>query len=123
MILGVLLARKSYPWMKYLCVLLIVTGVATFVYKDKGSSKTSDHIIGIGEILVVSLNRISGKMYERTFSPLIILALKVVLHHYSLQTTDSACIVECMPQIITEMFIMLIGSCVSNYMSSTFMYV
>ena len=34
MILGVLLARKKYPLAKYLCVLLIVTGVALFLYKD-----------------------------------------------------------------------------------------
>ncbi|XP_030829064.1 solute carrier family 35 member B1 [Strongylocentrotus purpuratus] len=53
MILGVLLARKSYPLMKYFCVLLIVFGVATFVYKDKGASKNSDHFVGIGEVLVM----------------------------------------------------------------------
>ena len=36
MILGVLLARKKYPLMKYICVLLIVIGVALFFYKDVG---------------------------------------------------------------------------------------
>ncbi|KAK3740315.1 hypothetical protein QZH41_000880 [Actinostola sp. cb2023] len=34
MILGVLLARKSYPLTKYLCVFLIVAGVALFMYKE-----------------------------------------------------------------------------------------
>jgi len=34
MILGVLLARKRYPLVKYLCVLLIVLGVALFMYKE-----------------------------------------------------------------------------------------
>ena len=34
MILGVLLARKRYPLMKYICVLFIVLGVALFFYKD-----------------------------------------------------------------------------------------
>ena len=34
MILGVLLARKRYPLIKYLCVMLIVCGVALFMYKE-----------------------------------------------------------------------------------------
>ena len=34
MILGVLLARKRYPLVKYFCVLLIVLGVALFLFKD-----------------------------------------------------------------------------------------
>ena len=55
MILGVLLARKQYPLAKYLCVLLIVSGVALFMYKDKKvSSQDEDKpFIGMGEILLV----------------------------------------------------------------------
>ena len=34
MILGVLIAKKRYPLAKYLFVLMIVTGVAIFLYKD-----------------------------------------------------------------------------------------
>lgn len=34
MILGVLLAGKRYPLIKYVCVLLIVIGVALFLFKD-----------------------------------------------------------------------------------------
>ena len=34
MILGVLLAKKKYPLIKYLCVMLIVCGVALFMYKE-----------------------------------------------------------------------------------------
>ena len=34
MILGVLLAKKKYPLIKYMCVLLIVCGVALFMYKE-----------------------------------------------------------------------------------------
>ena len=37
MILGVLLARKRYPLIKYICVLFIVLGVALFFYKDVSS--------------------------------------------------------------------------------------
>ena len=52
MILGVILARKSYPWLKYLSVVLIVSGVAAFMYKDKGG-KVEEHPLGWGEILLV----------------------------------------------------------------------
>ena len=51
MILGVLLGRKRYPLLKYLFVLLIVIGVALFIYKDgKTTAKEGDSIIGM-EIL------------------------------------------------------------------------
>ncbi|XP_072173429.1 solute carrier family 35 member B1-like [Diadema setosum] len=68
MILGVLLARKSYPLMKYLCVLLIVCGVATFVYKDKGGKKNDDHLLGIGEVLVIislTCDGLTGAIQEK----------------------------------------------------------
>lgn len=43
MILGVLLGRKSYPLKKYLFVLLVVIGVALFMFKDgKSNSSQSD---------------------------------------------------------------------------------
>lgn len=55
MILGVTILRKKYPLAKYLCVLLIVSGVALFLYKpNKSSAVTDDHIFGFGEILLVS---------------------------------------------------------------------
>lgn len=55
MILGVTILRKNYPLAKYLCVLLIVSGVALFLYKpNKSSAVTDDHIFGFGEILLVS---------------------------------------------------------------------
>lgn len=34
MILGVLIAKKKYPLVKYLFVLMIVCGVALFLYKN-----------------------------------------------------------------------------------------
>ncbi|XP_076853122.1 solute carrier family 35 member B1 [Brachyhypopomus gauderio] len=57
MILGVTILRKRYPIAKYLCVLLIVTGVALFLYKpNKGSTSSDDHVFGFGEtLLLVSL--------------------------------------------------------------------
>ncbi|KAL9966240.1 hypothetical protein ACROYT_G024287 [Oculina patagonica] len=55
MILGVLLARKRYPLLKYLCVLLIVCGVALFMYKENKSQVSSDNTswIGFGELLLL----------------------------------------------------------------------
>src|SRR5690606_24105374 len=52
MILGVLLARKKYPMLKYLFVFLIVTGCVLFMYKDgkASSSGPSSSIIGFVEI-------------------------------------------------------------------------
>lgn len=54
MILGVTILRKKYPLAKYLCVLLIVSGVAMFLYKpNKTSAVADDHVFGFGEILLV----------------------------------------------------------------------
>ena len=54
MILGVLLAKKRYPLVKYIFVLLIVSGVAMFVFKDKKTkAMDADHEFGSGEILLV----------------------------------------------------------------------
>lgn len=56
MILGVLFAHKRYPWAKYFCVLLIVIGVALFMFKEQRSSTAEDvHVLGTGEFLLVSI--------------------------------------------------------------------
>lgn len=61
MILGVIVAHKRYPLQKYLFVLMIVMGVAMFVYKDKkGSAVDADHTFGWGEALLVSFSFYSG---------------------------------------------------------------
>lgn len=54
MLLGVTLLRKKYPPAKYLCVLLIVAGVALFLYKPKKGAGSDDHVFGYGELLLVS---------------------------------------------------------------------
>merc|ERR1740128_152145 len=41
MVLGVLVGRKRYPLLKYLFILMIVAGVAMFMYKDGGSKSGS----------------------------------------------------------------------------------
>ncbi|KAG6938326.1 solute carrier family 35 member B1 [Chelydra serpentina] len=54
MLLGVTVLRKKYPLAKYLCVLLIVTGVALFMYKPKrGGDGEDDHVFGYGELLLL----------------------------------------------------------------------
>uniref|UniRef100_A0A8V0ZRC4 Solute carrier family 35 member B1 n=1 Tax=Gallus gallus TaxID=9031 RepID=A0A8V0ZRC4_CHICK len=53
MLLGVTVLRKKYPLAKYLCVLLIVTGVALFMYKPKKGAGGDDHIFGYGELLLL----------------------------------------------------------------------
>jgi len=70
MILGVLVGKKSYPLLKYLFILMIVMGVALFMYKDKAGNASggSDSIIGVGEILLlVSLtcDGLTGAVQER----------------------------------------------------------
>ncbi|PKK20369.1 solute carrier family 35, member B1 [Columba livia] len=53
MLLGVTLLRKKYPPAKYLCVLLIVAGVALFLYKPKKGAGSEDHVFGYGELLLL----------------------------------------------------------------------
>ncbi|NWI67531.1 S35B1 protein, partial [Todus mexicanus] len=53
MLLGVTLLRKKYPPAKYLCVLLIVAGVALFLYKPKKAAGSDDHVFGYGELLLL----------------------------------------------------------------------
>uniref|UniRef100_A0A8D0E8N4 Solute carrier family 35 member B1 n=1 Tax=Salvator merianae TaxID=96440 RepID=A0A8D0E8N4_SALMN len=54
MLLGVTVLKKKYPLSKYLCVLLIVTGVALFMYKPKqGGDVGGDHVFGYGELLLL----------------------------------------------------------------------
>jgi UDP-galactose transporter B1 len=69
MILGVLLGRKNYPLRKYLFVLLIVLGVALFIYKEHGSSKSKGEDESyMGEILLVlslTMDGLTGAVQER----------------------------------------------------------
>jgi UDP-galactose transporter B1 len=67
MILGVLLGKKNYPLRKYLFVLLIVVGVAMFMYKD-GKSSEGNSQLGFGEFLLVlslMMDGLTGAIQER----------------------------------------------------------
>ncbi|KIH46329.1 UAA transporter family protein [Ancylostoma duodenale] len=51
LVFGVLFAGKKYSWRKYIFILMIVVGVAMFLYKDKKT--TTEKQIGIGELLLL----------------------------------------------------------------------
>lgn len=60
LIFGVLLGHRSYPILKYFIVVVIVIGVALFLYQDNGTTQQDNgkqwrlfHFVGIGELLVV----------------------------------------------------------------------
>ena len=73
MILGVLVGRKSYPLLKYLFILMIVVGVAIFMYKDNvGTNKNTmtkgESYVGVGELLLIlslTCDGLTGAVQER----------------------------------------------------------
>lgn len=69
MVLGVLIGNKKYPLLKYLFILMIVIGVALFMYKDgKVNTSVDDQHIGIGEILLflsLSMDGLTGAIQDR----------------------------------------------------------
>ena len=52
MVLGVLIGRKKYPLLKYLFILMIVAGVAMFMYKDSGKKGQGTYLIKTVKILL-----------------------------------------------------------------------
>lgn len=68
MILGVLLGRKHYALKKYLFVLLIVIGVALFMYKDGKKVDSDNSGLGFGEVLLLlslTMDGLTGAIQER----------------------------------------------------------
>ena len=55
LILGVIFARKRYPVGKFFYVLMIVIGVAMFLFKDDKAGGSVGVSFGVGEILLVSV--------------------------------------------------------------------
>ena len=64
MLLGVTLLKKKYPMAKYLWVLLIVAGVALFMYKPKKVVGIEEHTIGYGELLLVCNPVGKGSLFQ-----------------------------------------------------------
>lgn len=70
MILGVLIGRKSYSWIRYSCVLTIVLGVVLFMYKESKANVTtlSADNASLGELLLflsLSMDGLLGAVQER----------------------------------------------------------
>lgn len=72
MLLGVLIGHKSYALQKYLFVLLIVVGVALFMFKDSKAPATNSATPGersfVGELLLIlslSMDGLTGAIQER----------------------------------------------------------
>lgn len=67
MILGVLIGNKKYSLQKYICIILIVIGVAAFMLKEN-KSKTTEESFGLGEILLIlslSMDGLTGAIQDR----------------------------------------------------------
>jgi len=68
-LLGALVAKKSYPFRKYIFVLLIVIGVVMFMYKDQRKVElTQDTKLGFGELLVLlslTMDGLTGAIQEK----------------------------------------------------------
>ncbi|XP_062519669.1 solute carrier family 35 member B1-like [Corticium candelabrum] len=70
MLLAVILGKKRYPWTKYIVVLLIVSGVALFLYKDSHHRPhgSTSNLFGIGEMLLflsLFLDGITGVIQDK----------------------------------------------------------
>lgn len=67
MILGVLYARKSYPPQKYLFTLMIVVGVALFVWKDgKSAGRDDGNLYGYTLLLIsLAMDGFTGAIQDR----------------------------------------------------------
>ncbi|XP_037954653.1 solute carrier family 35 member B1 homolog [Teleopsis dalmanni] len=68
MILGVLIGRKSYSWIRYTCVFTIVVGVILFMYNESKISNTPAEKTGLGELLLflsLSMDGLLGAVQER----------------------------------------------------------
>ncbi|KAJ8865505.1 hypothetical protein PR048_033748 [Dryococelus australis] len=69
MVLGVLVGKKNYPLKKYFFVLMIVVGVALFMFKDgKTAGGDANAFFGFGELLLLlslTMDGLTGAIQER----------------------------------------------------------
>lgn len=69
LLLGVLIGKKSYPFKKYIFVLLVVIGVVLFMYKEQAgkSINLQETNFGFGELLLLlslTMDGLTGAMQE-----------------------------------------------------------
>ncbi|XP_063242493.1 solute carrier family 35 member B1 [Bacillus rossius redtenbacheri] len=68
MILGVLVGKKHYSMKKYLFVVMIVVGVALFIFKDGKAGGEESVLFGFGELLLflsLTMDGLTGAIQER----------------------------------------------------------
>jgi len=68
MLFGVLFAHKRYIWRKYIYVLLIVIGMAIFLYKPSRALKGPSFQFGIGELFLLAslvMDGMTGAVQDR----------------------------------------------------------
>ncbi|KAK2721139.1 solute carrier family 35 member B1-like [Artemia franciscana] len=69
MVLGFLFGRKSYPIQKLMFVLIIVIGVAMFMFKDSEAAKSTEPAgLGMGELMLIislTMDGLTGAVQER----------------------------------------------------------
>lgn len=68
LILGVLIGNKRYDLKKYVCIIMIVIGVALFMYKDGKVSSVKEETVGLGELLLflsLSMDGLTGAIQDR----------------------------------------------------------
>uniref|UniRef100_A0A1B0FI91 DNA-directed RNA polymerase III subunit RPC5 n=1 Tax=Glossina morsitans morsitans TaxID=37546 RepID=A0A1B0FI91_GLOMM len=82
MILGVLIGRKSYSWIRYACVFTIVLGVVLFMYKESKANATLTADAGLGELLLflsLSMDGLTRAVQERMRSSSAPIGLRMML--------------------------------------------
>ncbi|KAI6213405.1 Solute carrier family 35 member B1 [Aphelenchoides besseyi] len=65
---GVLFAHKSYPWRKYLYILMIVVGMGFCMYKDKPGKAHGGFSFGQGEMFLLfslTMDGVTGAVQDR----------------------------------------------------------
>ncbi|CAD5224670.1 unnamed protein product [Bursaphelenchus okinawaensis] len=68
LVAGVLFAHKSYHWRKYMYILMIVLGMAIFLYKEKPGTHTKGYSFGWGEGLLglsLVMDGVTGAVQDR----------------------------------------------------------
>ncbi|KAI6186458.1 Solute carrier family 35 member B1 [Aphelenchoides besseyi] len=68
LIAGVLFAHKSYPWRKYLYILMIVVGMGFCMYKDKPGKAHGGFSFGRGEMFLLfslTMDGVTGAVQDR----------------------------------------------------------
>lgn len=128
MILGVLLARKRYPVLKYIFVMLIVVGVALFMYKDDHGKADEGSFFGntlltvslaLDGLLAVTQDRMKQNFQTKSLHMMFSLNIFAVLYlavcvTYTGEIPTFAAFVQQYPQLYSEITLFAICSAVGQ---------